>query len=133
MCGVGRTEFMLQVTIVPHRQYLRANAGRQKLFVMVKLLPTPDAAELRPHVSLAVVVDTSGSMREPAPGADIEARPTKPVVVDGKEYNATFEGATKLDVAMEAANRLLQSPNLQAEDELTIIQFDDKSSVVAQG
>lgn len=124
---------MLQVTITPHRQYVRANAGRQKLFVMVKMLPAPTAAQLRPQVSLAVVVDTSGSMREPAPGADIAVRPTNPVVVDGKEYNATFEGATKLSVAMEAARRLLDSPNLQPEDELTLIQFDDKSSTVAQG
>src|SRR4030095_527348 len=59
---------MLSVDVRSHRPYLRASAGGQKLFLMLKLLPSPEAARARPNVSLAVVVDTSGSMREPAPG-----------------------------------------------------------------
>jgi Ca-activated chloride channel homolog len=124
---------MLQLTLKPHRAYLRANAGPQKLFVMLKLLPAPEAARVRPRVDLAVVIDTSGSMREPAPGAAITVTPTAPVVMDGKTYTGTFEGATKLDVAMEAARRLLDSPNLAPDDQLTFIQFEDESTVVARG
>lgn len=124
---------MLQLTTRPHRTYLRANAGQQKLFVMLKMLPSAEAAQARPHVNLAVVIDTSGSMREPAPGADIKVIPTDPVVLDGKTYTGTFEGAAKLDVAIEAARRLIDSPNLQPDDTVTLIQFEDESRIVAQG
>jgi Ca-activated chloride channel family protein len=124
---------MLHVTPTPHRKYLRANAGQQKLFVMLKLLPSQEAAQVRPQVSLSVVVDTSGSMREPAPGADIRVIPTDPVVVDGKTYTGTFEGSTKLDLAQAAVRGLVNSPNLDPNDTVTLIQFDDDSSVVAQG
>ena len=124
---------MLQLTTKPHRTYLRANAGVQKLFVMLKMLPSLEAARARPQVNLAIVMDTSGSMREPAPGADIKPIPTEPVVLDGKTYTGTFEGPTKLDVTMEAARRLLDSPNLQPDDLVTLIQFEDESRVVARG
>jgi Ca-activated chloride channel homolog len=106
---------MLQLSVKPHRSYLRANAGLQKLFVMLKLLPAPEAARARPQVNVAVVLDTSGSMREPAPTA------------------AGPAGATKLDVAIEAVRRLLDSPTLQPDDLITLIRFDDDASVVAQG
>src|SRR5829696_5494414 len=79
---------MLNVTIKPHRGYLQANAGVQKLFVMLKMLPTPEAGRARPTVNLAVVIDTSGSMREPAPGTNPELVRVPPVTVDGKTYNA---------------------------------------------
>jgi Ca-activated chloride channel homolog len=120
---------MLHLTTKLHRSYLRANAGPQKLFVMLKLLPSPEAARARPKVHLAVVMDTSGSMREPAPGADIRIVPAPPVEIDGKRYNASFEGTTKL----EAARRLIDSQTLGVEDTVTLIRFDDDSSVVAQG
>ncbi|MDQ3856070.1 MAG: VWA domain-containing protein, partial [Chloroflexota bacterium] len=124
---------MLHVTATSHRKFLRANAGQQKLFVMLKLLPSPEAAQVRPEVSLALIVDTSGSMREPAPGADVQVVPMDPVMVDGKTYTGTFEGSTKLDVAQEAARRLVNSSSLGPSDTVTLIQFDDDSSVVAQG
>jgi Ca-activated chloride channel family protein len=124
---------VLHVTIKPHREYLRANAGAQKLFVMLKLLPTPEAAQARPRVHLALVIDTSGSMREPAPGSAAEILPAEPFTVDGKTYNATFEGTTKLDIAMDAARRLVGSANLQPDDSVSIIQFDDNATIVAEG
>ncbi len=70
---------MLHVTIKPHRSFLRANAGVQKLFVMLKVLPAPEAAQVRPRIHLALVVDTSGSMREQAPGTAAEIVPTAPL------------------------------------------------------
>jgi len=124
---------VLHVTIKPHRSFLRANAGAQKLFVMLKVLPTPEAAQVRPRLHLALVVDTSGSMREQAPGTTAEIVPTTPFTLDGKTYNATFDGATKLDIAIEAARRLVGSANLQPEDTVSIVQFDDEASLVATG
>jgi Ca-activated chloride channel family protein len=124
---------MLNATIKPHRPYLRARAGGQKLFVMLKLLPAPEAGRGRPRVELALVIDTSGSMREPVPGAQGQVTPIDPFTVDGKTYNATVDGSSKLDVAMEAARRLLGSTHLQPDDTVSLIQFDDRSQVVATG
>ena len=124
---------MLNVTIKPHRPYLRASAGVQKLFVMLKMLPRPEAVQGRPRVNLAVVIDTSGSMREAAPGSQPELTPIDLVTVDGKTYNATFQGSSKLDVAVDASRRLLESTHLQPDDLVSLIQFDDRSQVVASG
>jgi len=124
---------MLNINVKSHRPYLRAGAGGQKLFVMLKLLPAPEAGRGRPNVSLAAIIDTSGSMREPAPGTDPEIVPTEPVTVDGTTYNATFKGTSKLDVAMEAARRLVESTHLQPDDAVSLIQFDDRSEIVASG
>jgi Ca-activated chloride channel family protein len=124
---------MLNVSIKPHRPFLRAQAGMQKLFVMVKLLPAPEASAARPRLDLGLVIDTSGSMREPAPGTTPELVRTDPVTVDGKRYNATFKGTSKLDVAIDAARRLLESSHVQPDDRLALIQFDDASQVLAEG
>ena len=124
---------MLNVTTKSHRPYFRAGAGVQKLFVMLKLVPAPEAGRGRPRVDLAVVIDTSGSMREPAPGTTPEIVPMEPRTVDGKTYNATYRGASKLDVAMDAARRVVESEHLQPEDSVALIQFDDRSSVMTSG
>jgi Ca-activated chloride channel family protein len=122
---------MLNVDVRSHRPYLRASAGQQKLFLMLKLLPSPEAARARPKVSIAVVVDTSGSMREPAPGTTPELVETAPVTVDGKTYNATYRGTSKLDITMDAVRRLVESEHLKATDRISLIQFDDQSDVLA--
>ncbi len=124
---------MLNATVKAHRPYLRASAGIQKLFVMLTMQPTVEAGRGRPRINLALVMDTSGSMREPAPGVQPEITPAEPFTVDGKTYNATYKGASKLDVAMEAARRLLESPHLQPDDTISLTQFDDRSEVVASG
>ena len=98
---------------------------------MLKLLPAPEAARARPRVSVAVVVDTSGSMREPAPGTTPDLVATAPVTVDGKTYNATYRGTSKLDLTVDAASRLVQSELLQPDDAVSLIHFDDDSDVLA--
>jgi Ca-activated chloride channel family protein len=115
---------MLGVAVQPHRPFLRANAGVQKLFVMLKMQPTPEAGRGRPRLGLALVIDTSGSMREPAPGAATGAPSSS---------DATPAGSSKLDVAVEAARRLLESPQLQPDDLVSLVQFDDDSEVLATG
>ena len=45
------------------------------------------------------------------------------------QFNATVEGSSKLDVAMEAARGLLGSSHLQPDDTISLIQFDDRSQV----
>jgi Ca-activated chloride channel homolog len=124
---------LLNVTVKPHRRYLQAASGVQKLFVMLKLLPWSEAGRARPRLNLGLVIDTSGSMREPAPGSSPEYVPIPPVTVDGQTYNATYKGSSKLDIVMDAARRLLNSTELQPDDFVTLIQFDDRSEVLASG
>jgi len=70
-------------------------------------------------------------MREPAPGTTPELVATAPVTVDGKQYNATYKGTSKLDIAMDVVRRLVKSDHLQPEDTVSLIQFDDRSEVLA--
>jgi Ca-activated chloride channel homolog len=122
---------MLNIDLRAHRPYLRASTRGQKLFLMLKLLPAPEAVNARPDISIAVVVDTSGSMREPAPGTTPELIETAPVTVDGKTYNATYRGKSKLDVTMDAVRRLVESEHLRPADRVALIHFDDRSDVLA--
>jgi Ca-activated chloride channel family protein len=124
---------MLNATVKPHRPYLRADAGVQKLFIMLKMAPSAEAATTRPRVDLALVLDTSGSMRERAPGLEAAPEEAPPAGLVDKLINLVRPGSSKLDVATEAARRLLQSPHLQPEDTVSIIQFDDNSTVLATG
>jgi Ca-activated chloride channel family protein len=118
---------MLDVAVKPHRPYLRANAGLQKLFVMLKMEPTVGAETGRPRLGLALVLDTSGSMRDPAPAPG-------PATAGADGAHPTGRGgSSKLDVAVEAARRLLESPHLRPDDLVSLTQFDDHSEVLATG
>lgn len=110
---------MLQATIKPHRATLRAYGGQQKLFALLKLLPTSEAARARPTLHLAIVVDTSGSMRHK--------------VAPEEAAGAAGPRQSKLQVASAAARRLIESSELRPDDRIAIIQFDVEARVVAQG
>src|SRR5919202_77373 len=124
---------MLNVTVKSHRPYLRADAGLQKLFVMLKMAPSAEAATARPRLDLALVLDTSGSMRERAPGLEAPPEESPPAGLVDKLLHLVRPGSSKLDVATEAARRLLQSPHLQPDETVSVIQFDDSSTVLATG
>jgi Ca-activated chloride channel family protein len=70
-------------------------------------------------------------MREPAPGTTPELVATDPVTVDGKTYNATYRGTSKLDLTVDAVRRLVTSEHLQPDDTISLIHFDDDSDVLA--
>ena len=100
---------MIQVKLTPHRGYLRAapegSQETQKLFLLAQL--TPQAGTARAPVALTFVVDTSGSMREKVQG-----------------------GRNKLELVTQALSNLLQSPDLDDRDQLSIVRFDDDASTV---
>jgi Ca-activated chloride channel family protein len=73
---------------------------------MLRCIPERKVAQTRPPLALALVIDTSGSMRE--------------------EVNNTI----KLERAIQAAHKLVDDSALCSEDKITIIQFDDDSNVL---
>jgi Ca-activated chloride channel homolog len=101
--------FVIQVKLTPHRGFLRAapegSQETQKLFLLAQL--TPQAGTARAPVALTFVVDTSGSMREKVQG-----------------------GRNKLELVTQALSNLLQSPDLDSGDQLSIVRFDDDASTV---
>lgn len=119
---------MLETALQPHREFLQANMANQKLFLALKVRPALEATTSRPQLSVAFVVDTSGSMRE------VVTEPSEytgqSVRVDGKDYEVVRGAKSKMDLVVEALQNLLNSPQLQPSDRLALIQFDDRASVV---
>ncbi|MCC2669127.1 MAG: hypothetical protein K0Q72_1598 [Armatimonadetes bacterium] len=129
---------MLNVLLKPHRNSLRAAAAEpQKVFAMLKLIPQGEVAKARPPLALALVIDTSGSMREFADQDKARAEVSKqsltgiPDASDGGNHQAvSLKLPTKLDQATEAAHRLIDDARLTADDRITIIRFDDDAETL---
>lgn len=129
---------MLNAILRPHRSALRANWSEpQKLYVMLKLIPQEEVARARPPLALALVVDTSGSMYEFADQARAKEEARKRGLTgskdqaDGGEYRAVDLGlATKLDQATQAAHHLIDDDRLAADDQVTVIHFDDNAKTL---
>ncbi|MGK7901539.1 MAG: VWA domain-containing protein [Hormoscilla sp.] len=112
---------MLNVTITPHREFLPADRPEQKLFVMLKLRPTKEAAATRPSTALALIIDTSSSMDEVVVGDPKQT---------GKTWQEVPGGKTKREIAIASLENLLDSGKLTASDRLALIQFDDNASSI---
>lgn len=101
---------MIHLVLKPHRDSLQAATPElQKLFVLLKVIPASTLNRVRPPLALAVVIDTSGSMR------------------DGAGDGA---GASKLQRAMAATEAILGDARLSPDDLVTLIQFDDAARVI---
>ncbi|MBW3635686.1 MAG: VWA domain-containing protein [Armatimonadetes bacterium] len=104
---------MLHLISKPHRDTLRANApDAQKLFVLLKVIPAAPLASVRPPLALALVIDTSGSMRE------------------SSRAPSGSRATSKLEHAIEATGAVLSNPRLVENDLISVIQFDDVARVV---
>ena len=98
---------MIHLVLKPHRESLQAGTtDLQKLFVLLKVIPAAQLSRVRPPLALAVIVDTSGSMREGA------------------------RGASKLERAMAATDAILSDSRLSENDLISIVQFDDVARVI---
>ncbi len=98
---------MIHLVLKPHRDSLQAGTtDLQKLFVLLKVIPAQSLAQVRPPLALAVVIDTSGSMRE------------------------TVRGQSKLERAMAATDAIISDARLSENDLISLIQFDDVARVI---
>jgi len=119
----------------PHRAALKSGStDEQKLFAMLKVMPKGEVAGARPPLAFALVIDTSGSMRE---FADQERAAA---MVRGRgmnvEHQASGDGTgpavnlslpTKLDQAIQAAQTLINDFRLNPDDNVAVIHFDDEA------
>ena len=98
---------MIHLVLKPHRDSLQAATPElQKLFVLLKVIPAATLNRVRPPLALAIVIDTSGSMREGP------------------------RGASKLEQAMAATDAMLSDVRLSENDLVSIIQFDDTARAI---
>jgi Ca-activated chloride channel homolog len=119
---------MLNVSITPHREFLPSDTPDQRLFIMLKLRPTKEAAQTRPSTSFVFLIDTSGSMYEVVAG---DTQPTgQTYTQDGKLYNEVTGGLTKIDIVMQSLHALVRSGHLSQEDRIALVHFDDKTSTL---
>lgn len=119
---------MLNVQLSSHREFLPADTADQKLFVMLKLRPTREVEATTPATAFVFLIDTSGSMYEIVDGGG--QRTGNTITVDGQQYNETVGGKTKIDIVMESLLALVRSGNLDENDRVAIVQFDDEASTL---
>jgi Ca-activated chloride channel family protein len=92
---------MLHLALKAHRDSLQAGTSDpQKLFVLLKVIPDAETARSRPPLALALVVDTSGSMRDKTDAGTA-----------GGPGGGTAR-STKLDHAIKAAQTLVNDERL---------------------
>jgi Ca-activated chloride channel family protein len=121
---------MLNFTLTLNREFLEADKDHQKLFAMLKVRPTKEAAETSPPVNYVCLIDTSGSMYEVVGGNVQETGRT--FNVDGCDYREVSGGVTKMDLVIESLQKLIQSQQFKTEDRLAIIRFDDEASTLME-
>ena len=119
---------MLETTLTLHRETLLAQTAGQKLFVALTVRPGEEASAARPQLSVAFVVDTSGSMRETV--TEPTERTGRTTVVDGRRYEVVRGAKSKMDLVVEALTGVLESNLLQADDRLALVKFDDEAEVL---
>jgi len=101
---------------------------------MLKVMPKVEVAGARPPLAFALVIDTSGSMREFADqgraaatvrnrGLDVQSQASG----DGSGLAVDLSIPTKLDQAIQAAQTLINDARLNPDDNVTVIHFDDEA------
>ncbi len=119
----------------PHRAALKSGStDEQKLFVMLKVIPKEEVAGARPPLAIALVIDTSGSMREFADQERAEAMTRSrrlhvqhEATGDGSRPAVDLSLPTKLDRAIQAAQTLINDARLSPDDKVAVIHFDDNA------
>ena len=97
---------MLNLMLKPHRTHLRAGTAEgQKLFAMLRAIPDRALMQTRAPLAFLLAIDTSGSM-----------------------HNKSL--VSKLEQAIHAAHALIDDPQLQPDDQVSIVQFDDNAKAL---
>jgi Ca-activated chloride channel family protein len=124
---------MLNLILKSHRDSLKAGTAEvQKIYAMLKLIPKPEVARARPPLAFALVIDTSGSMREFADmkkaAEEVQKRGLQgqqQTTGDGSYQGFDLTLPTKLDQAIQAGHAFLDDNRLASTDQVSVIHFDD--------
>ncbi len=149
---------MLDVKIIPHRDYLMANTPDQKLFIELKLRANQAAAlnffshkhqsasssensalnnnsvnnsaASASSLSIVFLVDTSGSMREIVLGSPLRTGKTQ--IIDGNTYDVVRGGDSKIDIIIDGLKKIVESSKLKNRDmvRVSVVKFDDTAKVL---
>ncbi|RJF71280.1 VWA domain-containing protein [Deinococcus cavernae] len=119
---------MLDAKIRAHREFLLAQTPGQKLFLALSVMPTGEARQARPALSVAFVVDTSGSMREVV--TEPTERTGQHTRIDGRDYEVVRGAKNKLELLTEALRAVVNSDLLRPEDRIALVKFDDMADVL---
>ncbi|MHB8232014.1 MAG: vWA domain-containing protein [bacterium] len=118
---------ILNVKIIPHRNYLMADIPDQKLFIELKLASEPESNYNSP-LSISFIVDTSGSMREIVSGPPAPAG--KAQTAGENTYGAANEGSSKIGILIDGLKKFVSSPKLKNTDRISLVKFDDDAKVL---
>ena len=118
---------LLDVKIIPHRSYLMADTPDQKLFIELKL-EANRKTDFKPPLSIAFIIDTSGSMREIVAGSPVNTGKTQ--TIDGNTYNIVTGGDSKIGILIDGLKNFVNSSKLKNTDRVSLIKFDDKADVL---
>lgn len=118
---------ILDVKIIPHRGYLMAYTSDQKLFIELKLGSESEPVSSS-SLSIAFVVDTSGSMRDIVSGAS--ANTGKNQAIGGNIYNMAAGGDSKIGIIIDGLKKFAGSSKLKNTDKISLIKFDDTAEVL---
>ena len=118
---------LLDVKIIPHRSYLMADTPDQKLFIELKLQANRKT-DFKPNLSIAFIIDTSGSMREIVAGSPVNTG--KMQTMDGSTYNIVAGGDSKIGILIDGLKKFVDSAKLKNTDRVSLIKFDDKADVL---
>lgn len=130
---------MLKIVFKPHRLALKSGSTtEQKIFALLKLLPTQEVARSRPPIALCLVVDTSGSMRVYADQKSAQNLIQKRGLrgASSRQDGGNFQGfnlklPSLLDLAIEAAHSLVDDPRLQPDDTISVVHYDTEAKALA--
>ena len=118
---------MLDVKIAPHKSYLMADTPNQKLFIELKLR-SEGKSSFNSSLSIAFVVDTSGSMGEIVSGSTVFTGETQ--TIDGNTYNIVTGGNSKIGILIDGLKKFVSSSKLKNTDRISLVKFDDYAKVL---
>ena len=121
---------VLDVKVIPHRNYLMADTPDQKLFIELKLGTKLESGPNLP-LSIAFIVDTSGSMREIVSSSPVNTGKTE--TLDENIHNNIVSGVdseSKIGILIGGLKKFVSSSKLKNTDRISLVKFDDNAEVL---
>ena len=120
---------VLDVKVIPHRNYLIADTPDQKLFIELKLGTKLESGSNLP-LSIAFIVDTSGSMREIVSGSPVNTGKTETLDENTHNIVSGVDSKSKIGILIGGLKKFVSSSKLKNTDRISLVKFDDNAEVL---